>query len=192
MLDWRPMKLNVIRSDIASVRADAICTSTNPRLSLYEGTGGAVRERGGWEIKRACEALLEEERDSTGRQELSVGAVRVTTPGSLPAKVVLHCVASDMLHRSSKEIISACVGNAIVRARQEGCASIAMPVFATGHAAFRFESAVEAMAEAIRDAPAGIEEITIALLDEERVEDVRRILEQVAGLAVRTGGGGAR
>lgn len=178
------MVVRVVHASIADVRADAICTSTNPRLSLFEGTGGAVSERGGWEIKRACEQILAEHERATGSPTLNVGAVRGTEPGRLPAKVVLHCVASDRAHRSSKEIVAACVGNAIAIARSHECSTVAMPVFATGHAAFRFETAVEAMAEALRDAPWKPDEVTIAVVDPDRVNDVRRILRGAGSLEV--------
>jgi len=179
-----PEVIRVVRANLAEVRADAICTSTNPRLSLHEGTGGAVAERGGWEIKRACEALLDAEKDRTGVGCLRVGSVRVTTAGNLAAKIVIHCVASDEWHRSSKEIISACAANALAVACRQGCDSIAMPVFATGHAAFRFEDAAEAMAEAVRESDKGVRTIMIATLDGDRLQDVRRVFERAAGLHV--------
>jgi len=176
--------LSVVRADIADLAVDAICTSTNPRLSLFEGTGGAVSEKGGWQIKRACEALLEQERERTGSSALRVGSVRVTTAGSLRARMVIHCVSSDSAHRSSKEIIVACVVNALVTARNEGCRSIAMPVFASGHAAFRFDDAVNAMGEAIRDTSNAPDEIVVAVLDEQKVDSVRRILSEAVGAVV--------
>lgn len=167
--------LRLCRANIAEVRADAICTSTNPRLSLSEGTGGAVAERAGWQIKRACEEILEQERARTGSGQLSVGSVRVTTAGQLPSKVLIHCVASDAFHRSSREIIAACVRNALITARDQGCESIAMPVFATGHAGFRFETAAETMAEAISSSGVTMARITIAVLGEDRLEVATRV-----------------
>jgi O-acetyl-ADP-ribose deacetylase (regulator of RNase III) len=183
------MIITIREASIADIRADALCTSTNPRLSLYEGTGGAVREKGGWAIKRACEAILEAELERTGQRELRVGSVHVTTAGTLPATIVIHCVASDAFHRSSKEIIAACVSNALVRAEQRGCDSVAMPVFGTGHAAFRFESAVEAMAMAIFESSVRLDELSIALIDPERLADVRRIFEDagVGAVGVKNG-----
>jgi len=176
--------LRVVRGDIADLVVDAICTSTNPRLSLFEGTGGAVAEKGGWEIKRECEALLEQEQERTGSAALRVGSVRVTSAGSLRARIVIHCVASDSAHRSSREIIMACVANALATARKEGCRSIAMPVFATGHAAFRFDDAVDAMGEAIRERTDGLREIVVAVMDDGKVDSVRRTLSAIAGVEV--------
>lgn len=170
------MKVRVVRGNIADLRAEVLCSSTNPRLSLYEGTGGDLREKGGWAIKRECEAILEAETQRTGQSDLRVGSAHLTNAGELPAKIIIHCVASDPFHRSSRAIIASCVGNALAIAHNEGCRSIAMPVFATGHAAFRFESAIDAMAEAIVSSQVKLEEVSIALLDHERIEDVRRAL----------------
>ena len=52
------MNVSIFAGDITDAPADAICTSTNPRLSLMMGTGGAVRERGGFGVLRECEAIV--------------------------------------------------------------------------------------------------------------------------------------
>src|SRR6185503_1161355 len=97
------------------------------RLSLMMGTGGSVREHGGFEILRACEAIVEDHRP------LPAGSAWVTTAGALRYWMVIHCVASDTSHHSSPAIISTCVVNAITSAEEAQCRSIAMPVFASGH-----------------------------------------------------------
>ena len=167
------MKVSVFAGDIADAPAEAICTSTNPRLSLMMGTGGAVRDRAGFEVLRACERIVEEKRP------LRVGSVHVTSAGRLPAKVLIHCVASNANHQSSAEIIRACVRNALAAADAAGCRSVAMPVFGTGHARFRFRAALAAMAEALRDVKTNVEEVMIAILDPDRAEDVERALSPV-------------
>ncbi|HEY0592250.1 MAG TPA: macro domain-containing protein, partial [Thermoanaerobaculia bacterium] len=107
MPSFHAMKVSVLANDIAAARADAICTSTNPRLSLFSGTGGAVRAKGGWEIKRACEAILDREAAASGKRVLPLGSAHVTTAGSLAAKIAIHCVASNASHRSSEAVIRA-------------------------------------------------------------------------------------
>ena len=170
------MRVSLFVGDITAVRADAICTSTNPRLSLVSGTGGAVRDRGGWEIKRACEKLLDRELHASGRRLLPLGSAHATPAGSLPAKIVIHCVASNAFHRSSEELIRACVRNALARADEAGCASVAMPVFGAGHAAFSFERALSAIKHALRDSSSRVEEVVIAVYDPERATEAARIV----------------
>ena len=170
------MKLTIFAGDLADAPAEALVTSTNPRLTLVMGTGAAVRARGGFEILRACEAIVEAERQRSGRDALPPGSAHVTTAGSLRAKVVIHCVASDLEHRSSPAIVSACVRNALARATEAGCASVAIPVFATGHAHLKFDGALDAMAPALRDAPAAPDHVVIVIDDASRSDATRKIL----------------
>src|SRR5690242_3711588 len=101
------MKASIFVGDIVDAEADAICTSTNPRLSLVMGTGASVRERGGSEVARACEAIVAKS------GPLPAGSAHATTAGRLPHRLAIHCVASDATHRSSTEIVRACVRSAV-------------------------------------------------------------------------------
>jgi O-acetyl-ADP-ribose deacetylase (regulator of RNase III) len=159
----------VISGDIASVRADAICTSTNPRLSLMMGTGAAVRDRGGYEILRACEAIV-----AAAGTSLKAGQVHVTTAGTLPSRIIIHCVASDAAHHSSDAIIRSCVTSALEAAAANGCTTIAMPVFASGHAHMSFARALKAMASAFKPKA---DEIIVVVRDRDRVHEAASILK---------------
>ena len=161
------MRASIFIGDIAEAGADALCTSTNPRLSLMMGTGAAVRSRGGYEILRECEAIVRRE------SQLPPGSAWPTTAGSLSSKVVIHCVASDAMHRSSEATVASCVRNALALAASAGCRTVAMPIFATGHAHMSFRAALQAMAEAARDAEA---EIIFVLRDDDDLDAARAIL----------------
>ena len=146
--------------DITEAPAEVICTSTNSRLTLMMGTGGAVRERGGFEVLRACEDVLAR----SGRKQMPPGSAHVTTAGKLPYRAAIHCVASDpSTHISSDAIIQACVRNALVRADELEVRTVAMPVFATGHARFRFDRALEVMREALESAATNVESVLIVV-----------------------------
>lgn len=156
------LNITLFHGDITEAPADAICTSTNSRLTLMMGTGGAVRERGGFEVLRACEDVLAR----SGRAQMPPGSAHVTTAGKLPYRAAIHCVASDpSTHISSDAIIRACVRSALMRADELQLRTIAMPVFATGHARFRFERAVEAMREALESATTNVESVLIVVKD---------------------------
>ena len=159
------MRVSVFNGDICDAPAEAICTSTNPRLSLVMGTGASVRARGGIEILRACERIAPQ----------PAGSAHVTTAGALPAKIVVHCVASDAAHRSSPSVVRACVRNAVNAAVAAGCRSIAMPLFATGHAHLAFTQSVQTMADTLREMQPPFEQIFIVVYDAERVEEVRDV-----------------
>lgn len=95
------MNLSIFVGDIADAPAEAICTSTNPRLSLMMGTGASVRERGGWDVMRACEKIV-------AGGPLPAGSAHATTAGTMRCKTLIHCVASDQSHMTSRAIIQAC------------------------------------------------------------------------------------
>ena len=163
------MRITVFAGDLTDAPAEALCTSTNPRLSLMMGTGGSVRDRGGFEVLRECEAIL-------AGKTLAPGSVVTTSAGRLPHKAILHCVASDARHHSSADVIRACVANALAEADKIGCRSIAMPVFATGHAHFKFVEALTTMRAALRAAATKVEHVIVVVLDADWTEDAERIL----------------
>lgn len=165
------MKLSIYLGDIAGAPAEAVCTSTNPRLSLMMGTGAAVRGRGGPEIMRACEGL----------PPFRAGTVHVTTAGTLPYKAVIHCVASDDAHRSSVAVIRSCVANALAAADAAGCTTVAIPILGTGHARLPFPEAAGAMARTALEAGSAVHEVKFVTNDEERVDELRAVLERETG-----------
>jgi O-acetyl-ADP-ribose deacetylase len=177
------LKVTVFAGDICDVQADALCTSTNPRLSLAMGTGGSVRDRGGQQILRECEEIVDAGARRFGRRSLPAGSAHITTAGDLPARVIVHCVASDDAHRSSADIVRSCVKNALARAEEAGCASIAMPLFGTGHARLGFDRALTAMAETLRDSVTTVEHVIIVVYDREPADDAVRIIRSVLPLA---------
>lgn len=164
------MKISLFVGDITDVQADAVCTSTNPRLSLMMGTGASVRERGGFQVLRECEKIA-------GGHSLPAGAAYLTSGGALPYKAVIHCVASDTAHRSSPDIVRLCVRNALARADAAHCVTVAMPVFGSGHARVKFDQALTAMREVLQSAETGVEHVIVVTNDADRAEDARRILE---------------
>lgn len=165
------MNVTIFLGDIADAPAEAICTSTNPRLSLMMGTGASVRERGGFEVLRECEAIVEK----AGRP-LPPGSTHVTSAGKLPAKAIIHCVACNTHHLSSPDIVAVCVKNALARADELRCRSIALPVFGTGHARVKFDRAVTAIANVLRSATTSVEDVLIVINDPARAEQAKRLL----------------
>ena len=165
------MKLSIFAGDIADAPADAVCTSTNPRLTLMMGTGASVRARGGPAVARACEALA----------PLPAGAARATTAGALRHRIAIHCVASAANHRSSDAIVRSCVANALACADAAGCAIVAMPVFGTGHARYAFAASARVMALTALEVPTRVREVKFVTNDDERVEELREILQNCVG-----------
>jgi len=173
------MKFSLFAGDLCDVEAEVLCTSTNPRLSLAMGTGGAVRSRGGFGILRDCEAIVDAEFRRSGRRGLPAGSAHLTGAGSLPAKAIVHCVASDETHRSSVDIVRRCVQNALAIADVNRFASVAMPLFGAGHARLKFDRVVRVMAETLRDAATAVRHVVIVVFDDERVDDAAELIRSV-------------
>ncbi|MDP9361671.1 MAG: macro domain-containing protein [Acidobacteriota bacterium] len=173
------MKISVFAGDVCDVRADALCTSTNPRLSLVMGTGVSIRGRGGFQILRACEQIVEAEFRRSGRRGLPAGSAHPTIAGDLPSKVIVHCVASDASHRSSQDIIRDCVRNSLAVAEARGCQSMAMPIFATGHAGFNFDQSLLATVETLRDEATAVQHVFLVVYDPGRAEEAVRLIRSV-------------
>lgn len=170
------MQVSLFIGDIAETVADAVCTSTNPRLSLMMGTGASIRGRGGYEILRQCEAIV-----AAAGGELPVGSVHVTTAGSLLHKIAIHCVASGSDHRSSDEIIRRCVSAALEAASSRACTSVAMPLFGAGHARIPFARSLTAILTALRVARTSVKQVTIAVQDRDREDEARTMIEKEFG-----------
>jgi O-acetyl-ADP-ribose deacetylase len=171
------VKISIFVGDLCDVPAQALCTSTNPRLSLYMGTGGSVRARGGFTILRSCEAIVDAEFARTGNRHLPAGSAHVTTAGELSAKVIIHCVASNARHQSSPDIVRACMVNALLRAKEAGCTTAALPVFASGHAGLRFDRALRVIVQELR-ANGSLEHAWIVFNDPDRVDAALEIIRE--------------
>ena len=167
------MEISLFPGDIADAPAEAVCTSTNPRLTLIMGTGAAVRERGGFEIARECEALV-----AAAGGELRAGSAHVTTAGRLPFRAVIHCVASDRRHLSSLDVIRACVRAALARADALGIQSLAMPVFGNGHARIRFAQSLATIVETLRASTTNVERVVLVIYDADRLNEARAMVTQ--------------
>lgn len=176
------LEVSLFVGEIVDAPAEAICTSTNPRLSLGGGTGRAVIEETGWELKRRLETVVEEEARRTGRDELPVGFTYATPGGRAPHRLIIHCVACDRVHRSSAEGVYRCVTGALGHAEDARCESLALPVFGTGHARLPFDVSIRAIAEALRDAsPSTLRRAWIILFQADRAARAAGLLDEVLG-----------
>jgi len=168
--------------EIVDAPAEAICTSTNPRLSLGGGTGKAVLEETGWGLKRRLEAVVEEEARRTGRSDLPVGFVCASPAGRPPHRLIVHCVASDRSHRSSPEAVRLCVEGALREAEGAGCTNLALPVFGAGHANLPFDDALATIARTLLDVPTTtLDRVLLVILHPHQARRAEAILDGVLG-----------
>lgn len=176
------LEVTLFVGDLVDAPVEALCTSTNPRLSLGGGTGRAVMAETGWGLRRELQRIAEEEARRTGDDELPVGFTCTTPGGEPPHRLIVHCVASEGEHHSSPRAVRLCVEGALREADRAECTSLALPVFGTGHADLPFHDGVRALAEALRDAdPTAVRTVLVVLHVPDRVALARAILDRVLG-----------
>ncbi len=175
------MKIQAYLGDICEVSAAVVCVSTNPYLELMAGTGGAVRDRGGWSIQEECIALMVRHCKVTRKKYFDPGSAELVRAGKLPFRGVVLCVAIDPFHDSSEEIIAQCVKNTLLKIQlmDPPIQSIAFPVLASGHAGFDFEKSLRVMLKTIQQsATSKLEDIFIVTLDETKLSRIKRFLTE--------------
>jgi O-acetyl-ADP-ribose deacetylase (regulator of RNase III) len=91
-------------------------------LLLPQGVSGAIKRRAGYAPFRELARL----------GPIALGEAVVTGAGRLPHRAIIHVAGISMLWVASEASIRACVSSALVRARERGFRSIAMPLIGAG------------------------------------------------------------
>lgn len=55
------MNVSLFVGEITKAQAEVVSASTNPKLELMPGAGGAARDLGGWPIQEQCGAIIANE-----------------------------------------------------------------------------------------------------------------------------------
>lgn len=122
------MPFEIIRSDIANMRVDAIVNSANPKAAIGYGVDAGIH-------KKAGPRLLEARKEIGA---IGVGRSAVTPAFGLDAKYVIHTVAPVWQGGSYNEevLLGECYRSALELARERGCTSVAFPLLAAGNDGF--------------------------------------------------------
>ena len=135
------MPFQTIRNDITRVKADAIVNTANPEPRVGRGTDSAVYAAAG-------EEQLLAERKKIG--EIAPGQAVSTDAFKLQAKYIIHTVGPIWLDgdHGEREILHSCYEQSLALAARLQCASIALPLIASGVYGFPKEEALSiALAE---------------------------------------------
>ena len=130
------MPFQIIRNDITKVKADAIVNTANPNPVIGSGTDSAI-------YKAAGEKLLLKERQEIG--EIAPGQVAYTDAFHLDAKYIIHTVGPAWVdgNHGERDILHSCYANALSKAAELSCNSIAFPLIATGVYGFPKDEALQ-------------------------------------------------
>jgi O-acetyl-ADP-ribose deacetylase (regulator of RNase III) len=136
------MPLQIIRTDLARIKADAIVNSTNVQPFVGYGVDSRLHEAAGPELLEARKRI---------------GTIRpgesVPTPAfHLPAKWVIHTVGPlwEGGNAQEEETLASCYAGALLWAEKLECESIAFPLISTGTLGFPKDIALRVATDVIR------------------------------------------
>jgi O-acetyl-ADP-ribose deacetylase (regulator of RNase III) len=139
------MPLAIILSDITKLRVDAVVNAANTDLRMGGGVCGAIfRAAGARELQAACDKLA----------PIRTGEAVITPGFNLPAKYVIHAAGPIYDRRDavrSEQYLRAAYTNALKRAVENNCASIAFPLISSGIYGYPKADALRTAIAAIRD-----------------------------------------
>lgn len=135
------MKFSIVSGDLLDQSVDVIVNAWNRNiipwwLLIPVGVAGAIRRRAGTEPFK--------ELARTG--PLPLGGARLTGPGKLPFKGIIHVAGISMWWRSSERSIRESTRNAVELASDLGFQSIAFPVIGGGTGGTQVDTALQHMA----------------------------------------------
>ncbi|GAA1804755.1 O-acetyl-ADP-ribose deacetylase [Planosporangium flavigriseum] len=156
-------RIELVTGDITTHEVDAVVNAANSSLLGGGGVDGAIHRRGGPAIGAECRAL----RASRYGRGLPTGEAVATTAGRLPARWVIHTVGPVWSEREDRTpLLRACYTNSLRVAAELGAVSVAFPLISAGVYRWPKRDAVVQALDAIRTAPAGVDEVRLVLFDD--------------------------
>ena len=120
------MPYTIVRQDITKIKADAIVNAANTDLREGGGVCGAIFRAAGADLLRsACDALA----------PIQPGEAVITPGFGLPAKYIIHAagpIYQKSRREQSEQQLRAAYVNALKRAVEHRCESIAFPLISSG------------------------------------------------------------
>lgn len=158
------MKIELLRTDITTLPADAIVNAANNSLMGGGGVDGAIHRQGGPAILEECMKIVEKQGGCP------TGEAVYTTAGNMPSQYVIHTVG-PIWHggqHGEPELLKNCYLNSLLLAESLGVKTIAFPNISTGVYGYPKDKAAELAVKTVRDFQASTLEKTIFVcFDEE-------------------------
>lgn len=138
------MPFTIVRQDITKMKVDAIVNAANTDLAMGGGVCGAIFNAAGVsDLQTACDKLA----------PIKTGDAVITPGFKLPAKFIVH--TAGPVYRGGKsgeeEQLRSCYLNALERAVENKCKSIAFPLISSGIYGYPKEEALLVATGAIQD-----------------------------------------
>ena len=160
-----------------STEAIAVITNNSLDLSVGQGAGAAVLQKGGDSIRNECSMY--------GPQ--APGSIIVTKAGGLNAKYLFHIVPVEPLTaKSMKTSVLTCLQEADKRR----VTSISFPAIGTGILGMSAKSSANTMLSAVRtfsdQHPAHVQLIKMTIFQRDMIKDVRSAMYEASGQKIPT------
>ncbi len=165
-------RIEVIRSDITKIQADAIVNAAKNSLLGGGGVDGAIHRAAGPELLDECRTV----------GGCPTGQARITNGYRLPAKHVIHTVGPvwNGGDHGEAELLASCYHESLKLATDNNCATVVFPNISTGIYGYPKESAaaiaVETVKKYLKDHELP-EKVMFAIVDEQNDEIYTKLLE---------------
>ena len=130
------VSMEIIHRDITTQRFDAVAAISDQNLKLKGAVGDAIFDKGGDDLKRACQE----------KGEQQTGTVVRTEAGGLPSRYIYHLITHSPDLSQLKEMIIKCLR----QAENDGLNAIGMPALGTGGLGLDPSKVAKMMSDAVQ------------------------------------------